>query len=68
MLLGCSWRKCVITAKLFDEPVRLVKLRNLLIHKYWVIDDRRNYMDVRRDFRHVEGFLRRVLQLVGGEV
>jgi uncharacterized protein YutE (UPF0331/DUF86 family) len=58
MFLGCSWRKGVITAKLFDEPVRLVKLRNLFVHKYWVIDDRRIYMDVRRDFRCVEGVLK----------
>ncbi len=35
----------------------LVRLRNLLAHHYWVIDDERVYNSIKNDFRGVDKFL-----------
>jgi uncharacterized protein YutE (UPF0331/DUF86 family) len=39
------------------DLVRIVGLRNLLIHRYWTIDDRRVYDSVKNDFRGVDRFV-----------
>jgi Protein of unknown function DUF86. len=31
--------------------VALIRLRNLLVHRYWVIDDERVYWSVRNNFK-----------------
>jgi len=36
------------------------RLRNLLVHRYWTIDDRKVYESVRRGLRDFEDFLRYV--------
>lgn len=41
-----------------DDLVTLVRLRNLLIHRYWVIDDHMVYQSIKGDFRCLEEFLR----------
>jgi uncharacterized protein YutE (UPF0331/DUF86 family) len=38
----------------------LIRLRNLLVHRYWIIDDRKIYEDVRKDFKNVLSFLEKV--------
>ena len=38
----------------------LVRLRNLLVHRYWSIDDKLVYENIKRDFRCVEALLERV--------
>ena len=38
----------------------LVRLRNLLVHRYWNIDDKLVYENIKRDFRCVETLLERV--------
>jgi len=43
-----------------DDLEALISLRNLLIHRYWTIDDRRIYDSIRSDFGCVEHFLERV--------
>ena len=43
-----------------EDLVALVRLRNLLVHRYWVIDDSRIVDSVRRDFRCVEEFINAV--------
>ena len=40
----------------------LIRLRNLLIHRYWTVDDRRVYESARRDFRCVERLLGKVVE------
>ncbi|WP_222702305.1 HepT-like ribonuclease domain-containing protein [Staphylothermus hellenicus] len=45
----------------------LVRLRNLLVHRYWVIDDKRVYEDVRNNFRCVEELLDRIGDRYGGD-
>ena len=43
-----------------DELVKLIRLRNLLVHRYWVIDDKRIYENIRRNFNAVKSFVRRI--------
>ena len=37
-----------VNASLKEELVRLARLRNLLVHRYWVIDDQRVISEARR--------------------
>jgi len=50
------------------ELSELVRLRNLLVHRYWVIDDEKVYESIKRDFRCVEEFIENALKLARGEV
>jgi len=43
-----------------NELVKLVRLRNLLAHRYWVIDDERIYNSIKRDFKAVCSFIERL--------
>jgi uncharacterized protein YutE (UPF0331/DUF86 family) len=46
--------------------VKIIRLRNLLVHRYWVIDDKIIYDAVKKNFRSVEEFIKRVSLFVGG--
>jgi uncharacterized protein YutE (UPF0331/DUF86 family) len=46
--------------------VKIIKLRNLPVHRYWAIDDKIIYDAIKKDFKYVEEFIKRVLLLVGG--
>ena len=39
------------------ELTKLVRLRNLLTHRYWVIDDQQVYNSIKNDFHGVDSFL-----------
>ncbi len=49
----------------FEEIVKLIKLRNILVHRYWVVDDRRIYDSVRGDFKIILKVLGRVEGIIG---
>ncbi|MEM0008076.1 MAG: DUF86 domain-containing protein [Candidatus Bathyarchaeia archaeon] len=38
----------------------IVRLRNLLVHRYWIIDDNQVYNAVKGDFKAVDNFLKSV--------
>lgn len=44
----------------------MVRLRNLLVHRYWVVRDEIVYESVKKDFRCVEEFVSRVGELASG--
>jgi uncharacterized protein YutE (UPF0331/DUF86 family) len=48
-----------------EELVKIIRLRNLLVHRYWVIDDKIIYDVVKKNFRYVEEFIERVWLFVG---
>ena len=48
-----------------EDLVKLVRLRNLLVHRYWVVDDSIVYESVRRDFTSLRRFIERVRSVVG---
>jgi uncharacterized protein YutE (UPF0331/DUF86 family) len=58
--------KNFIQRSLSEELVKIIKLRNLLVHRYWVVDDKIIYDAIKKDFKYVEEFIKRVLLLVGG--
>ncbi len=43
----------------------IVRLRNLVTHRYWVIDDQRVYDSIKGDFRGVDKFLKSVEEKYG---
>ena len=47
------------------ELVALVRLRNLLTHRYWIIDDNQVYNSIKDDFRGVNKFLESVQDKYG---
>lgn len=40
-----------------EDLVVLVRLRNLLIHRYWIIDDHKVYASVKEDFKCIDKLL-----------
>jgi uncharacterized protein YutE (UPF0331/DUF86 family) len=58
----------LISNEVSMELSELVRLRNLLVHRYWVIDDEKVYESIKRDFRCVEEFIENALKLSRGEV
>ena len=42
------------------ELTALVRLRNLLTHRYWIIDDNQVYISIKNDFKGVNKFLENV--------
>ena len=45
----------------------IVGLRNLLIHRYWTVDDERVYESVKENFHCVEGLLKRIEETYLGD-
>ncbi len=50
----------LIKNKELYDLIGLIRLRNILVHRYWVIDDRRLYENVRKDFSSVKRFVERI--------
>lgn len=42
------------------ELAALVRVRNLLTHRYWIIDDNQVYNSIKNDFKGVDKFLESV--------
>jgi len=45
----------------------IVGLRNLLIHRYWTVDDERVYESVKENFHCIEGLLKRIEETYLGD-
>ena len=52
-----------LDVKCVDNLEALISLRNLLIHRYWTINDRQIYDSIRSDFECVERFLEKVREV-----
>jgi len=48
-----------------EDLVKMVRLRNLLVHRYWIIDDARVYRAVKEDFEHLLEFVKKVEEKYG---
>ena len=53
--------KHLVTEQEYIDLVNLFKLRNLLVHRYWIIDDEKIYHNVKRNFRNIVNFIERVI-------
>ena len=59
----------VISADTADAMARLASLRNLLVHRYWVVSDVRIYRDARENgLLGVENFVREVVWWLEGRL
>ncbi len=47
-----------------NDLVALVKLRNILVNRYWNVDDREVYDSIKRDFKCVEELLRAIGRII----
>ncbi len=68
MTLNVLLEKGLLTSEEFNDLVLLVKLRNLLVHGYWVIDDKRIYEAIRNNFRNVRSFLERIKRAIDAQI
>ncbi|ABW02262.1 DUF86 domain-containing protein [Caldivirga maquilingensis] len=50
----------LLTLNECDELERLIRLRNLLVHRYWTVDDRRIYENIKGDFKHILNLIDRL--------
>ena len=48
-----------------DDLIRIVRLRNLLVHRYWLVDDLRVYNAVKENFKCILEFLGMVEEKYG---
>ena len=44
----------------YEDLVRLLRLRNLLVHRYWVIDDYLIYQGIKSNFKSLLSFINRL--------
>ena len=58
--------KGLLTPSEYDELARLTRLRNLLVHRYWVIDDKKIYDNVKEDFKPIHNLIERLRRSLGG--
>ena len=49
----------------YDKLIKLVGLRNLLVHRYWEIHDEEIYEFIKKDFECLHEFLSRIESLAG---
>jgi uncharacterized protein YutE (UPF0331/DUF86 family) len=43
-----------------EDIIKIIRLRNLLIHRYWTIDDFKIFESIKKDFKKIEDFLKNV--------
>jgi len=48
-----------------EDMVKLVRLRNLIVHRYWIVNDRIIYENVKKNFRYVRSFVERIRNALG---
>jgi len=49
---------------IYNDVVNIVKLRNLLVHRYWIIDDRKIYENIKNNFGKILNFIEGVMKNV----
>lgn len=54
----------IITKELGDKLKKVASLRNILIHKYWEIDDRKVLKSAKENIRDLEEFSRQINELI----
>jgi uncharacterized protein YutE (UPF0331/DUF86 family) len=55
----------IITEELSEKLTKAASLRNILIHKYWEIDNRRVFRSTKENIGDFEQYLRQVNEFIG---
>ena len=58
----------IIPGEVAENILRFLRMRNLLVHRYWTVDDRKIYENIKSNFNSIENFLEVVLEIVRGEI
>ncbi|MFH1703567.1 MAG: DUF86 domain-containing protein [Nitrospirota bacterium] len=58
----------IIAKKLGGDLKKLASLRNILIHKYWEIDDRKVFKSAKENIGDFEEFLRQINKFIGPQI
>lgn len=53
--------KGVVSSDTANELIKIVRLRHLLVHRYWAVDDKTIYDNIKKNFTCVKVFIERVL-------
>jgi len=48
-----------------EDMVKLVRLRNLIVHRYWTVDDKIIYENAKKNFKHIRNFVERARNVLG---
>ncbi len=57
----------LITSSECVEIEKLVRLRSLLVHRYWIVDDRKIYDNLKSDFSFVKEIIGRLQRILNNE-
>jgi len=55
----------IITKELGEKLRKVASLRNILIHKYWEIDDQKIFRSAKENIEHFEQYLREINKFIG---
>lgn len=58
----------ILPPELTERLMSMARFRNLLVHRYWEVDDRRVLSFARRDISDLEGFLRAIGEFLQAEL
>lgn len=48
----------------YEDLISLAKLRNLLVHRYWIIRDELIYENIKKNFKCIKDFIEKVLEKI----
>mgnify|MGYP000079445860 CR=1 FL=1 len=54
----------LITSSELDDIASLMRLRNLLVHRYWVIDDKIIYDNIKKDFKKILSAVKKIAKQI----
>ncbi len=55
----------LIDEYVYEELVKFIRVRNLIVHRYWIVDDRLIYENIKSDFRAIREFIKAIEKVVG---
>ena len=58
----------ILTQNEVLEVENFIKLRNIVVHRYWEVDDYKIYINVRKNFRKLKEILEKIVSYVEREV
>jgi uncharacterized protein YutE (UPF0331/DUF86 family) len=48
----------------YEDLISLTRVRNLLIHRYWIIKDELVYDNIKRNFKCIENFIKKIEETI----
>lgn len=48
-----------------EEVIKIIRLRNIIVHRYWTVDDAKIYSSIKEDFKEIEELLIKIGERYG---